>query len=81
MMALPTQPTNASAHTGWLGVMDYWHRNAPAPFNQSYDPGAGARRARVTSSMERDGYYAEHTRAQCAAEWRRRYDADKVGAL
>lgn len=68
----------AARYTGWLGPMDYWHRNAPAPFNPAYDPGADARRERVTTSMERDGYYSDHTREQCAAEWRRRYDEDKA---
>lgn len=64
---------------GWLGPLDLWHRIQPAPFNPAYDPGAKDRYARVTGSMEQDGYYDSHTRAECAAEWRRRYDQDKQG--
>jgi len=67
----------AARYTGWLGPLDYWHRNAPMPFNPAYDPGADARRSQITASMERDGYYTTHTREQCALEWRRRYDEDK----
>ena len=47
--------TPAANHTGWLGPMDYWHRNAPPPFNPAYDPGAPARRARVEFDPENDG--------------------------
>ena len=52
----------------------YWHKNPPAPFNPLYDPGAKARYAAVTKSMEADGFYDNHTREECAAEWRRRYE-------
>lgn len=77
--AIPTRPTPAVDHTSWLGPLDYWHRNEPVPLNPAYDPGAVARYTRVTASLERDGWYGRKTRAECAAEWRRRYDEDKAG--
>lgn len=64
-----------AAHTGWLGPFDYWHRQQPRPFNPAYDPKANGRYTAVTASMEADGYYEKNTRAECAVEWRRRYDA------
>ena len=76
--AVPLVPTTQAQHTGWLGPFDFWHRNKPAPFNPAYDPKADGRRARVTASMEADDFYATHTRPECAAEWRRRYDAEKA---
>ena len=63
--AAPFVPTAHAQHTGWLGPFDFWHRNKPAPFNPAYDPKA-------------DDFYATHTRPECAAEWRRRYDAEKA---
>lgn len=62
---------------GRVGMFN--HDVAPAPFNPLYDPKAKARYAEVTASMERDGFYDSHTREECAAEWRRRYDALKEG--
>lgn len=53
------------------------HDYKPAPFNPSYDPQAKQRYADVTESMELDGYYDTHTRAECADEWARRYDTLK----
>lgn len=76
--APPTEPTAAAQHTGCLGPFDHWHRNAPAPFNPAYDPKADGRRAKVTGSMESDGFYDTHTRYECATEWRRRYDELKA---
>lgn len=61
-------------YTSWA---EYWWDNTPAPFNPHYDPAARARYARVTESIERDGFYDTHSREECAAEWRKRYDADK----
>lgn len=49
------------------------HKNPPPPFNQDYDPKAKGRSSRVAQSMEADSYYAFHSRAECAAEFRRRY--------
>lgn len=72
--ALPTVKTACADYSGYLGPFDYWHRNKPAPFNPAFDPKADARRAKVTASMEADGFYSAHTREECAAEWRRRYD-------
>lgn len=64
-------------YTGYLGGLDYHWKNPPAPFNPLYDPGAKARYAAVTKSMEEDDFYASHTREECRLEWRRRYDALK----
>lgn len=74
----PLVPTDTADHTGWLGPFDYWHRNKPEPFNPAFDPKAGARYKAVTASMEADDYYASHSREECAAEWRRRYDSLKA---
>ena len=52
----------------------FLHNNPPAPFNPLYDPKAGARYKEVTASMERDNFYATHTREECKAEWGRRYE-------
>lgn len=46
----------------------------PKPFNPNYDPKASARYEKVTKSMVADNYYANHTRAECKEEWRRRYE-------
>lgn len=67
--------TAQAEHTGWLGPFDFWHRNKPRPFNPAYDPHAKTRSAAVTASMEADGYYEKHSRAECASEWQRRYAA------
>ena len=77
----PTVPTAQAAYTGWLGPFNFWHRNKPLPFNPAFDPKAADRRRRVTASMEADGFYASHTRSECAAEWRRRYDTQKLEDL
>jgi hypothetical protein len=45
-----------------------------APVKSLFDPNANVRYAKVTASMEADGFYDGHTREECAAEWRRRYD-------
>jgi hypothetical protein len=51
----------------------------PSPAKPVFDPKANARYAKVTASMEADGFYDGHTREQCAAEWRRRYDELATG--
>lgn len=58
----------------YLGGFDYEHKNPPAPFNPDADPAAKQWYADVTASLEADGFYETHTRQECAAEWRRRYD-------
>lgn len=58
----------------FVGMFTFWWNNPPSPFNPAYDPKAKARYAKVTTSMESDGFYSNHTRQECAAEWRRRYD-------
>jgi len=64
----------------YLGLFDYWHKHPPAPFNPDYDPAAKQRFADVTASMEADGFYTTHTRAECKTEWRRRYEALEGGS-
>ena len=49
--------------------------NPPTPFNPAFDPTAKARSAAVVTGMEFDNFYSTHTREQCAAEYRTRYDA------
>jgi len=56
---------------------EYWHRNPPPPFNPEYDPKAKGRFSRVSASMEADDFYSTHTRAECKAEFRRRYEQFK----
>jgi len=61
-------------YTGNLGFFDNEWKNPPAPFNPKYDPKAAERYKKVTSSMVRDDFYANHIREECAAEWRKRYE-------
>lgn len=68
----------SQAYTGHLGGFDHAWKNPPAPFNPAFDPKAKDRFEAVTTSMERDGYYAAHTRAECKAEWARRYERLKA---
>ena len=56
------------------------HANPPAPFNPDYDPRAQGWRNQASDSMMQDGFYDNHTREECAAEWRRRYDALRSSA-
>lgn len=60
-----------STPTNWA---EYQWDNPPAPFNPDADPAAAERYRQVSESMQRDGYYAEHTREECRDEWRRRYE-------
>lgn len=70
---------NGKVYTGWLGPMDYYHCNQPAPFNPDFDHKAKGRYVTVTNSMEADGYYSDHTLEECGIEWARRYAAYKAG--
>ena len=58
--------------------MDNEWINPPKPFNSRFDPKASDRYQAVTDSLEADGFYANHTRQECADEWQRRYDAAKT---
>ena len=51
-----------------------WWKNGPGPLNPNFNPDAKELYAKTTTSMERDNFYASHTREECAAEWRRRYN-------
>ena len=66
-------------HNTYTGLFDREHKHPPAPFNPDFDPGARQRYADVTASLEADNFYASHTRAECAAEWRARYEALSPG--
>ena len=54
------------------------HPPAPAPFNPDYDPLAAERLRQATCSMEADGFYTNHSRAECAAEVARRLELLKM---
>lgn len=58
----------------YVGPFTNEWNNPPAPFNPQFDPKAAARSSAAAESMSADGYYDTHTREECAAEWRRRYD-------
>lgn len=69
----------SAAYEGSGYFQSQW-QNPPAPFNPLFDPEAKGRYERVTKSMEDDDFYSSHTREECKAEWRKRYDADKEGS-
>jgi hypothetical protein len=58
----------------YVNIFEYWHNNPPPPFNPDFDPKAKDRGRAVATSMEADGFYENHTREECAAEYRRRYE-------
>lgn len=51
-----------------------WWKNGPGTLNPEYNPDWKWIREKTTSSMQKDNFYSTHTREECAAEWRRRYD-------
>lgn len=59
----------------------FLHQNPPAPFNPDFDPKATERGHKAAQSMETDGYYQNHSRQECASEYRRRYDRLKEGEV
>jgi len=56
----------------------FHHANPPAPFNPDYNPNAKNWGNIASQSMMDDGFYANHSREECATEWRKRYDALKA---
>lgn len=42
--------------------------------NPDFDPNSKALYVMVTESMEQDNFYDDHTREECAVEWRERYE-------
>jgi len=66
-----------SKYTGYLGGFDYEHKNPPKPFNPEADARAEGWYNATTTSMMRDKYYSNHTRAECKKEWAKRYDSIK----
>lgn len=63
---------------GYVGGLTFWHNYQPTPFNPEYNQRAKLWAKEATSSMEAEGYYANHTREECKVEWRKRYDAAKA---
>ena len=63
-----------------LGIFGYHHDNPPKPFNPLYDVRSLEWMSLTTLSMEKDGYYDNHTRDECQLEYRRRYEAFKAEA-
>ena len=61
-------------HFEWL------HKNPPAHFNPDFNPKAKDVWGKVTQSMEDDNFYASHTREECAAEWKKRYEERMAAA-
>jgi hypothetical protein len=61
-----------------VGYFQNEWRNPPPPFNPHFDPKAAGRYKAVTASLEKDRFYDSHTRNECKAEWRRRYDELKA---
>lgn len=59
-----------------MGIFDYWHDHPPPPFNPLFKPYAAAVGHAVAEAMSEEGFYQTHTREECAAEYRRRYDAE-----
>jgi len=57
-----------------MSIFDYHHDNPPAPFNPSSDPRAKGWYNETSNSMEDDNFYDSHTREECKAEWKRRYE-------
>ena len=53
------------------------HNNPPMAFNPDYDPMAKTWSNLAVESMENDGFYDNHTRAECSIEYRKRYDQFK----
>lgn len=52
----------------------------PAPFNPLYDPRDAGWLRQAADSMDADGFYASHTRIDCAVEIRTRYNTIKEAA-
>lgn len=55
----------------------FHHANPPAPFNPDYNPLSHEWSRQASQSMVDDGFYANHTREECAAEYAKRYAALK----
>lgn len=72
---MPHRRTNTKHGNDHRGYFASEHDNPPPPFNPDADPLAADHYAKVTASMEADGYYSSHSREECKAEWARRYDA------
>lgn len=62
----------------YCGMFTNDWNNPPKPFNPLFDPLAKQRYGDVSKSMEEDGFYDNHTRAECKAEWRLRYETLKA---
>lgn len=56
------------------GYGEYWRKHLTPILNPDFDPKSKLRYSAVTSSMVKDRYYSSHTREECKAEWRKRYE-------
>ena len=59
-------------------TFEHLHNNPPSAFNPDYDPMAKKWSKLATQSMEKDGFYSNHSRSECAIEWRKRYNQFKA---
>lgn len=50
------------------------HDYKPAPFNPDFNPNAKEASRMASESMEQDGFYDKNDRADCAVEYKRRYN-------
>ena len=60
-----------------MRLEDYFerlHNNPLPPLNPEFTPESVEWYREVAHSMEMDGFYDKHTREECAAEWRRRFN-------
>jgi hypothetical protein len=74
--SIPQRSKDNKDYAGVGGGFEFdWRRPYPGfGLNPNFDPKAEQRFKKVTASMERDNFYATHTREECKAEWARRYD-------
>lgn len=69
-MAKPNKPIMSG------GIFEDAHQNPPKAFNPDYRPYAADVQHKVVDDMSREGFYQKHSREECAAEVRKRYDAE-----
>ena len=51
-------------YSGYLGGLDYEHKNPPAPFNPAFDAKAAGRGDRATATLQQDPAYSSWTREE-----------------
>ena len=55
------------------GIFWYQHNFPPDPFNKDFETRAAEWYSKVSTSMQTDNYYQQHTQQECKEEWARRY--------